>query len=310
VLNTKPLEAAPRGKLRKNWKTKTVLATFLAALIATAILPAFGHPSTILPSASGTSDPIAIGSSYQDQYDQIIMQYANSYGLNPFLVKAQIMLESNFDTYAMSQLINAACGYTHDEGLMQINPYCSQTGSANLFDPWTNIRIGTGFMASLYHEFGSYDLALQAYNIGSNAVANGQRNWAYSSQIDAYAQKFESDHANLAAVGSLGQPVSLGTYTAVTYTVQSGDSLYMIGQRYHVSWQSIASTNGIYSPYTIYPGEKLTISGASLTQYTVRSGDCLYAIGQRYGVSWQSIASTNSISAPYTIYPGETLIIL
>ncbi|MDH2901667.1 MAG: LysM peptidoglycan-binding domain-containing protein [archaeon] len=294
--------------MSKNWKRKTVLAMLLAALIGTAILPALGHP-LIQRSASAASDPIAVGNSYQDQYDAIIIQYANANGLNPFLVKGQIMVESNFDTYALSHLANAGCGWTHDEGLMQINPYCSATGSANLFNAWTNIQLGTGFMATLYHQFGSYDLALQAYNIGPNAVANGQRNWAYSNAVDGYAQQFESEHSSLMSGSGSSQPSSSGTYSAVTYTVQSGDYLYLIGQRYGVSWQSIASANGIYSPYTIYVGEKLTISGASVTQYTVRPGDYLYSIGQRYGVSWQSIASANGISAPYIIYVGEVLTI-
>jgi hypothetical protein len=240
--------------LRNNWKRKTVIAVLLAALFATAILPALGH-AAIQRSASATTDPIATGNWQQDQYDALIVQYANAYGLNPFLIKGQIMLESNFDTYAMSQMVNEACGWTHDEGLMQINPYCSAVGSTNLFDPATNIQLGASFMASLYHQFGSYDLALQAYNMGSIAVLNGQINWVYSSQVDAYAQQFENEHASLTGGGSSWQP----TPTAVTYTVQPGDCLYTIGQTYGVSWQSIASANGIYFPYVIYPGQTLSI---------------------------------------------------
>jgi LysM repeat protein len=43
------------------------------------------------------------------------------------------------------------------------------------------------------------------------------------------------------------------------YTVQPGDSLYLIGQRFDVPWQEIASLNHIGPPYLIYPGEKLAI---------------------------------------------------
>lgn len=42
-----------------------------------------------------------------------------------------------------------------------------------------------------------------------------------------------------------------------TYTVKSGDTLSGIGAKLGVNWQTIASKNGIKSPYTIYPGQKL-----------------------------------------------------
>lgn len=42
-----------------------------------------------------------------------------------------------------------------------------------------------------------------------------------------------------------------------TYTVKSGDTLSGIGAKLGVNWKDIASKNGISSPYTIYPGQKL-----------------------------------------------------
>lgn len=41
------------------------------------------------------------------------------------------------------------------------------------------------------------------------------------------------------------------------YTVKSGDTLSGIGAKLGVNWKTIASLNGISSPYTIYPGQKL-----------------------------------------------------
>lgn len=97
---------------------------------------------------------------------------------------------------------------------------------------------------------------------------------------------------------------------AFTYTVKAGDTLSRIGTKYNVNWQSIASSNGIASPYLLYVGEQLTIplQSTSLT-YTVQPGDYLSAIGNYYEVPWQSIASANNIPSPYNLYVGETLII-
>ena len=41
------------------------------------------------------------------------------------------------------------------------------------------------------------------------------------------------------------------------YQVQSGDTLYSITWRYGLDYRSVATANGISSPYTIYPGQKL-----------------------------------------------------
>lgn len=44
------------------------------------------------------------------------------------------------------------------------------------------------------------------------------------------------------------------------YTVQQGDNLYLIGKRYGLRFQEIAAWNNITAPYTIYPGQQLTLS--------------------------------------------------
>ena len=41
------------------------------------------------------------------------------------------------------------------------------------------------------------------------------------------------------------------------YSVQGGDTLYSITWRYGLDYRTVASANGISSPYTIYPGQKL-----------------------------------------------------
>ena len=101
------------------------------------------------------------------------------------------------------------------------------------------------------------------------------------------------------------------TTTSTTYTVKSGDTLSGIGSKLRVDWKQIASLNGISSPYTIYPGQVLKISGSTSSSttktYTVKSGDTLSGIGSKLGVNWKDIASKNGISSPYTIYPGQVL---
>lgn len=237
-----------------------LLATIAAILLASAFLPALGRSGSAVAHvrASASSDPIATGNWQQDQYDSIIVPLAQQNGLNPFVIKGQIMLESGFNTWAVSMVINWSCGGTHDEGLMQINPYCSGQWNG-LFDAWTNINYGTQSMGSLLRQFGDISLALQAYNIGAGSVQAGQRNWGYSSAVLNWAQTFQNEHNNIYGYTPPTQSSGSSGSGGWTYTVHSGDYLYALGQRFGVNWQSIAQANGIYSPYIIYPGEQLTI---------------------------------------------------
>ena len=59
--------------------------------------------------------------------------------------------------------------------------------------------------------------------------------------------------------GTSGGSSSPGSSTpsTSTYTVKSGDTLSGIGAKLGVDWKTIASLNGISSPYTIYPGQVL-----------------------------------------------------
>lgn len=95
-----------------------------------------------------------------------------------------------------------------------------------------------------------------------------------------------------------------------TYYVQPGDTLYQIGVMFNVDWHSIASTNDLRSPYTIYVGEPLTIPLPSTSvNYAVQSGDTLRGIGQKFEVDWTSIASENGLNYPYLLTVGQVLVI-
>ena len=96
------------------------------------------------------------------------------------------------------------------------------------------------------------------------------------------------------------------------YTVKQGDTLASIAQRYGVSYQTLASINGISNPNLIYPGQVLLIKGdnSSKIYYTVKPGDTLISIANKNGVTYQSIIKLNGISNPNLIYPGEVLRII
>lgn len=97
-------------------------------------------------------------------YDTLISNISSTYGIETALVKAIIKVESDFDTYAVSE--DGAAG------LMQLMPEtAAKMGVKDIHDPGQNVRGGVKFFKKLLWTFKSdLRLALAAYNAGENAV--------------------------------------------------------------------------------------------------------------------------------------------
>lgn len=107
-------------------------------------------------------------------------------------------------------------------------------------------------------------------------------------------------------------PSSASTTNGSTYTVQAGDTLWGIAQKYGVTVQQLCQWNNISNPNLIYPGQVLVIYSSNpfsraYHTYTVQSGDTLWGIAQRFGVTVQDLCNWNNISNPNLIYPGQVL---
>jgi soluble lytic murein transglycosylase-like protein len=99
------------------------------------------------------------------QYDFIIERAALSAALEPNLLRAVIVVESGFNSRAVSK--------RGAVGLMQLMPAtASRFGVSNLYDPKENVHAGARYLKFLMDRFGhDVRLALAAYNAGEDAVA-------------------------------------------------------------------------------------------------------------------------------------------
>ena len=101
------------------------------------------------------------------------------------------------------------------------------------------------------------------------------------------------------------------------YTVQSGDSLYSIAQRYGTTLGAIVAANPqISDPNVIQPGQRVCVPIAPAPPcptgfiYTVQGGENLYAIAARFGTTVPAIMAVNpQITNPNVIYPGQKICI-
>lgn len=104
---------------------------------------------------------------------------------------------------------------------------------------------------------------------------------------------------------------------SIIYTVQPGDTLYIISLLFNVDIQDILSLNNISNPSLIYPGMKIILPKEAinpftpiepgLIKYSVLPGDTIYKIAERFGTSVQSILNANPGLDPRMLLPKKVI---
>lgn len=92
------------------------------------------------------------------------------------------------------------------------------------------------------------------------------------------------------------------------YTVQSGDTLSGIAQKYGIAPDTIRWANELPGD-KIKVGQTLVILPFNGIQYTVQKGDSMYGIAKKFQVDADEILSYNEIDNPAKIQPGMDLLI-
>jgi membrane-bound lytic murein transglycosylase D len=97
------------------------------------------------------------------------------------------------------------------------------------------------------------------------------------------------------------------------YTVQKGDSLWLIARRSNTTTKTIQSVNNLTST-RLSIGQVLRIPRAQTherdiktTNYFVQKGDSPYLIAERYKMSLAEFLQINNLTSTCTIFPGQTV---
>jgi len=101
----------------------------------------------------------------------------------------------------------------------------------------------------------------------------------------------------------------LGVIALYIYTVERGDTLFLIARRFRTTVDLIVAANRLPDPNRLLVGEKLLIPVLGPIRVKVQPSDSLWAISQRFDVSIEVLATANIIRPPYTIFPNQVLVI-
>lgn len=196
---------------------------------------------------------------------------------------------------------------------------------------------------------------------GNTSSSNSANTGTYKVQsgdtLTAIAKKLGVSNADIAALNSFnanspliaGQTIKVPATNAqverklnnqsVKYTVQSGDSLTSVANKYGISVDELATANNLSRTAGLIRGRTITIPAAgtvkvarqtiknddrasrndnsdntargnvikSTENYTVKAGESLNALASRYGVSARDLAATNKLPANAQLQRGQTI---
>ncbi|TAK35988.1 MAG: LysM peptidoglycan-binding domain-containing protein [Chloroflexota bacterium] len=109
--------------------------------------------------------------------------------------------------------------------------------------------------------------------------------------------------------GNRNNDEASGSAGTSTYTMQSGDTLNAIADRFGITVSTIVNANSIPDPDRLTAGQELLIPSSSGILHAVQEGDSVAWIAARYGVAVQDIVSANKLSSPDVISPGSRILI-
>ncbi len=119
--------------------------------------------------------------------------------------------------------------------------------------------------------------------------------------------------------GGVTPPPTTCPAGSFSYTIRSGDTLWVLAQRYNTTVAAITAINPGINPNNLQIGQVICIPGgvtpppttcpAGSFSYTIRSGDTLWVLAQRYNTTVAAIMAINPGINPNNLVVGQMICI-
>ncbi|MHB8756950.1 MAG: peptidoglycan DD-metalloendopeptidase family protein [Bacillota bacterium] len=109
------------------------------------------------------------------------------------------------------------------------------------------------------------------------------------------------------AASTATAPPTTGHPIVVTYTIQSGDTIWDLAAKFGTTVGSITGSNGLSASGRIGPGQTIKIPTAPGLAVTVKSGQTLWGLAQQYGLKSDDIAKANGLDLETPLTVGSLL---
>lgn len=223
--------------------------------------------------------PGSITGSFDTTTENAVLSFQEEYGLDP---------DGIVDSEVWNYLLEATAGISAQDTGLPILEIGDSGEDVSLLQE--QLATTLYYNDDITGEFDSLtEDAVKVFQLNNQILANGVvNNQTWSSLENAYS----SVDCDITEVPPVNDNVQ-------SYTVQKGDTLYGIAQKFNTTVDKIKELNRLTSN-TIIPGEVILIplAGASSSNtYTVKKGDTLYSIAQAFNLSVDDLKKANNLTS-------------
>lgn len=94
------------------------------------------------------------------------------------------------------------------------------------------------------------------------------------------------------------------------YTIQNGDTIESISNKYNITPYILYKLNGFSTDYILIPGNNIIVPKTSsiyYDYYTIKKGDNLYNIASKYNTDYNVLSLINGLDPDDYIYPNQVI---